>query len=56
MVFEIVESINHNIIFREIKGGDAWKLNDLLVDAGLEKNNYVGCAGGYENCIVFIPN
>lgn len=69
MIYEIVESVLDNgaivMIPQESKcapyngwthGYPAWEAYEMLENAGLNRNVIVGCYGGYENCIEFLPS
>lgn len=48
MIFEIV-NLPNTTIFIETKQGEAWAIFDLLPPY----STLLGCAGGYENCLIF---
>lgn len=37
-------------------GYPAWESYEMLENAGLSSNVIVGCYGGYENCLEFLPS
>ena len=53
MIFDIQTSIKGETLFIEQKHGDSWVMLELMDEAGFTNMYFIGCAKGYENCIVF---